>query len=54
MSQFPSPSLAREAVTSRRYTLVVIAWNAGFFSHVNRVVNHLHHTLGHDADAPLV
>jgi hypothetical protein len=30
------------------YTLVVIVWNAGFFSHVNRVVNHLHHTLGHD------
>jgi hypothetical protein len=29
------------------YTLVVTAWNGGFFSHVNRVVNHLHHTLGH-------
>ncbi len=25
---------------------MIIAWNAGFFSHVNRVVNHLHHTLG--------
>jgi hypothetical protein len=53
VSQFPSPSLAREAVTSRRYTLVVIAWNAGFFSHVNRVVNHLHHTLGHDGCAAI-
>ncbi len=30
------------------YTLVVTAWNGGFFSHVNRVVNHLHHTLGRD------
>jgi hypothetical protein len=30
------------------YTLVVTAWNGGFFSHVNRVVNHLHHTLGQD------
>lgn len=35
------------------YTLVVIAWNAGFFSHVNRVVNHLHHTLGHDGCAAI-
>jgi hypothetical protein len=30
------------------HTLVVIAWNAGFFSHINRVVNHLHHSLGRD------
>src|ERR1700722_6348877 len=28
------------------HTLVVSAWNGGFFSHVNRVVNHLHHSLG--------
>jgi hypothetical protein len=27
---------------------VVTAWNGGFFSHVNRVVNHLHHSLGRD------
>ncbi len=33
------------------YTLVVTAWNAGFFSHVNRVVNHLHHSLGRDGCA---
>jgi hypothetical protein len=30
------------------YTLVVTAWNGGFFSHVNRVVNHLCHSLGRD------
>jgi hypothetical protein len=35
------------------YTLVVTAWNGGFFSHVNRVVNHLHHSLGHDGCAAL-
>jgi len=35
------------------YTLVVIAWNAGFFSHVNRVVNHLHHSLGRDGCAAI-
>jgi len=35
------------------YTLVVIAWNAGFFSHVNRVVNHLHHSLAHDGCAAI-
>jgi hypothetical protein len=29
-----------------QHTLVVTAWNGGFFSHVNRVVNHLHHSLG--------
>ncbi len=29
------------------HTLVVSAWNGGFFSHANRVVNHLHHSLGH-------
>jgi hypothetical protein len=33
------------------HTLVVSAWNGGFFSHVNRVVNHLHHSLGHDGCA---
>lgn len=32
--------------TPDEYTLVVTAWNAGFFSHVNRVVNHLNHSLG--------
>jgi hypothetical protein len=31
--------------------LVVTAWNAGFFSHVNRVVNHLHHSLGREGCA---
>jgi hypothetical protein len=30
---------------------VVTAWNAGFFSHVNRVVNRLHHSLGRDGCA---
>jgi hypothetical protein len=30
-----------------QHTLVITAWNGGFFSHVNRVVNHLHHSLGH-------
>jgi hypothetical protein len=33
------------------HTLVVTAGNAGFFSHVNRVVNHLHHSLGRDGCA---
>jgi hypothetical protein len=33
------------------HTLVVTAWNGGFFSHVNRVVNHLHHSLGHEGCA---
>jgi hypothetical protein len=33
------------------HTLVVTAWNAGFFSHVNRVVNHLHHSLGREGCA---
>ncbi len=28
------------------HTLVLTAADAGFFSHVNRVVNHLHHSLG--------
>ncbi len=53
MSKSPSPSLSRDAVTPERYTLVVVAWNAGFFSHVNRVVNHLHHTLGRDGCAAM-
>jgi hypothetical protein len=34
--------------TEDEHTLVVTAWNGGFFSHVNRVVNHLHHSLGHN------
>jgi hypothetical protein len=42
--------LGRDSVpeehASEPHTLVVSAWNAGFFSHVNRVVNHLHHSLG--------
>jgi hypothetical protein len=33
------------------HTLVVTAWNAGFFSHINRVVNHLHHSLGREGCA---
>jgi hypothetical protein len=33
------------------YTLVVTACDAGFFSHVNRVVNHLRHSLGRDGCA---
>jgi len=33
------------------HTLVPTAGNAGFFSHVNRVVNHLHHSLGRDGCA---
>jgi hypothetical protein len=36
-----------QSAIQRQYTLVVTAWNGGFFSHVNRVVNHLHHSLGH-------
>ena len=32
----------------QEHTLVVTACNAGFFSHLNRVVNHLHHSLGRD------
>jgi hypothetical protein len=42
---------ATRTSASAPYTLVVIAWNAGFFSHLNRVVNHLHHTLGRDGCA---
>jgi hypothetical protein len=34
-----------------KHTLVVTAWNAGFFSHINRVVNHLHHSLGREGCA---
>ncbi len=37
-----------DRATPEPHTLVVSAWNAGFFSHVNRVVNHLHHSLGRD------
>jgi hypothetical protein len=28
--------------------LIVTAWNGGFFSHLNRVVNHLRHSLGQE------
>ena len=33
------------------HTLVVTACDAGFFSHLNRVVNHLHHSLGREGCA---
>lgn len=32
---------------------MLTATNAGFFSHVNRVVNHLHHSLGRDGCAAI-
>jgi hypothetical protein len=32
---------------------VITAWNGGFFSHVNRVVNHLYHSLGHKGCAAI-
>ena len=38
-------------VSNEPYTLVLTACDAGFFSHVNRVVNHLHHSLGRDGCA---
>ena len=48
------PSAALASARSRAFqehTLVVTAGNAGFFSHVNRVVNHLHHSLGREGCA---
>jgi hypothetical protein len=47
------PRSAGSLQESEPYTLVVTAWNGGFFSHVNRVVNHLHHSLGHDGCAAI-
>ena len=37
-----------ESGAAEPHTLVLRAYNGGFFSHVNCVVNHLHHTLGRD------
>lgn len=37
-----------ESGAAEPYTLVLPAYNGGFFSHLNCVVNHLRHTLGRD------
>ena len=47
----PSSDSTSASQETEPYTLVVTAWNGGFFSHVNRVVNHLHHTVGRDGCA---
>jgi hypothetical protein len=48
VSREESPPRVLEKHAPEEHTLVVTACNAGFFSHVNRVVNHLHHSLGRD------
>ena len=42
----PPRPISRSPRVAEEHTLVLTACNAGFFSHVNRVVNHLHHSLG--------
>jgi hypothetical protein len=44
-----APSGTRPARAAlKEHTLVLTACDAGFFSHLNRVINHLHHSLGRD------
>jgi Nodulation protein Z (NodZ) len=47
----PLSATDRSRRVFEEHTLVVTAWNAGFFSHINRVVNHLHHSLGREGCA---
>jgi hypothetical protein len=50
-AEVDDPTRGLTAGLGEEHTLVATACDAGFFSHVNRVVNHLHHSLGRDGCA---